>query len=446
MLRKLSIPIGLVLLVSACEQIEQQVDAWRPLTPHEEYLEGLHNAGLAGTALSQAWIMEAADAVLRPRAVELPFREETFVAPESPEAVGYRFRLERGQRVRIKLDVESDQPLRVFVDFFRLPADAADPPRPVLSALTTPEGLVYEPDRAGDYLVRLQPELLQGGRMRLTLDLNPALAFPVDGLDAGALQSFFGADRDAGRRSHAGVDIFAPRGTPVVASARGRVTRANVTNLGGKVVWLSDASKRRSLYYAHLDSQAVSAGTNVEIGDTLGFVGNTGNARTTPPHLHYGIYYRNEGAVDPVPFLAEPRRALPDMVADLDRLGSWARVLDNDIRLREQPATSAAVLRDLPRHTAVRIVAAAGAWYRVRLPDGMDGYVSARLTEAVDSPIAETMAASDRIALSRPADDAPRVDVVSAGATLPVLGNFDGFLLVRDPAGRRAWVRADAQD
>lgn len=416
------------------------------MTPHEEYLEGLHNAGLAGTALSQAWIMEAAEAVLRPRLVDLPFREETFVAPEAPEAVGYRFRLERGQRVRIKLDVESDQPMRVFLDFFRMPADSADPLRPVRSARTTPEGLVYEPDRAGDYLVRLQPELLQGGRMRLTLDLNPALAFPVEGVDIRAMQSLFGAERDAGRRSHAGVDIFAPRGTPVVASAPGRVTRANVTNLGGKVVWLRDASKSRSLYYAHLDSQAVSAGTNVQIGDTLGFVGNTGNARTTPPHLHYGIYYQGEGAVDPAPFLAEPRRALPDMVADLDRLGSWARVMNDDIRLRDQPATGATVLRDLPRHTAVRIVAAAGAWYRVRLPDGMSGYVSARLTEAVDSPVAETMAANDRAALSRPADGAPMVDMVSAGATLPVLGTFDGFLLVRGPAGRQAWVRADTQD
>jgi len=294
--------------------------------------------------------------------------------------------------------------------------------------------------------VRLQPELLQGGRMRLVLDLNPALAFPVDGLGTGAIQSVFGVDRDGGRRSHAGVDIFAPRGTPVVASAPGRVTRANLTNLGGKVVWLRDASKNRSLYYAHLDSQAVVAGTTVEIGDTLGFVGNTGNARTTPPHLHYGIYYRNEGAVDPMPFLAGPRRALPDLVADLDRLGSWARVLNDDIRLRDQPESRADVLRDLPRHTAVRIVAASGAWYRVQLPDGMAGYVSARLTEAVESPVAETVAESDRAARSRPHDGAPLVDVVAAGSSVSVLGNFDGFLLVRGPAGRRAWVRAEAQD
>jgi hypothetical protein len=72
--------------------------------------------------------------------------------------------------------------------------------------------------------------------------------------------------------------------------------------------------------------------------------------------------------------------------------------------------------------------------------------VSARLTEAVESPVAETVAASDRAARSRPADGATLIDVVAAGSTLPVLGTFDGFLLVRDAGGRQAWVRADTQD
>jgi hypothetical protein len=96
--------------------------------------------------------------------------------------------------------------------------------------------------------------------------------------------SRFGAPRDAGARSHHGIDIFARRGTPVVAAATGVVNRVNVTDIGGKVVWVRDVLGN-SLYYAHLDSQAVSSGMRVNVGDTLGFVGNTGNARTTPPHL-----------------------------------------------------------------------------------------------------------------------------------------------------------------
>lgn len=62
-----------------------------------------------------------------------------------------------------------------------------------------------------------------------------------------------------------------------------------MTPRGGKVVWMRDEARGMSLYYAHLDSQHVAAGAYVRPGDTLGFVGKTGNARTTPPHLHFGI-------------------------------------------------------------------------------------------------------------------------------------------------------------
>ena len=102
--------------------------------------------------------------------------------------------------------------------------------------------------------------------------------------------------------------MFAPRGTPVLAGAAGRVSRVQETPVGGRVVWLqTDAG---SLYYAHLDRQLVEPGARVAAGDTLGTVGNTGNAAATPPHLHFGVYGRR-GAVDPEPFVvgrrAEPR-------------------------------------------------------------------------------------------------------------------------------------------
>ncbi|WP_184408954.1 MULTISPECIES: M23 family metallopeptidase [unclassified Xanthomonas] len=134
------------------------------------------------------------------------------------------------------------------------------------------------------------------------------LAVPVEGVRARQIADTFGAPRGSDR-THAGVDIFAPRGTPVVAATRGVVSAIRDRGLGGKQVWLLGPAMERH-YYAHLDDWAagLKVGDVVEPGTQLGMVGTTGNARGTPPHLHYGIYARN-GAYDPLPLL---RRSLPE--------------------------------------------------------------------------------------------------------------------------------------
>ena len=165
--------LALLLATAGCEEMEQFRDARRPATPHEAYLQGLHDAGLANTALSQAWIHEAAEALRTPRRVELPFQEEGYIAPEAPDAVGYRFSLRRGQTLTVRLRVESTENTRVFLDLLRVPEDPADPPRPV-AADTLGDGLFYEPTRDGDYLVRIQPELLRGGQFAVILLDAPA--------------------------------------------------------------------------------------------------------------------------------------------------------------------------------------------------------------------------------------------------------------------------------
>ncbi len=430
--------IALALASAGCEKAEQYVDQRRPATPHEAYLAGLHEAGLAGTALSRAWIMEAGKAVRSPQRVDLPFREEGYIAPEQPDAVGYRFPLQRGQTLEVRLDVDSETPARVFLDLLRVAEKVGDPPRPV-AADTTPDGLVYEPYRDGEFLVRVQPELLAGGRFTLDLTLEPALTFPVAGMNGRAIQSVWGDPRDGGRRSHEGVDIFAPRGTPVVASVEGRVSRANVTGLGGKVVWLRDDSRRRSLYYAHLDSQTVFRGDRVQVGDTLGFVGNTGNARTTPPHLHYGVYYRGQGAVDPAPFLKSYGADVLEVRVDRQLYGQWVRVRSDGIRLRTGPSRQSTVAAELAGYTPARVLGGARDWYRVALPDGSQGYVAARLTEEL-SALEPWVAGSAIPAQMAPRRGAPQVEVLAAGAEVAVTGRFDGFVQVRSPSGRLVWL------
>lgn len=130
-----------------------------------------------------------------------------------------------------------------------------------------------------------------------------SLPMPVRGASVRGLRDTFGAPR-AGDRKHQGLDIFAPRGTPVVSTTRGIVARVGENRLGGTVVWVLGPGGDRH-YYAHLDRIAdLRTGQRIAVGDVLGTVGTTGNARGTPPHLHYGIYRRMSGAVNPFPLLA----------------------------------------------------------------------------------------------------------------------------------------------
>jgi murein DD-endopeptidase MepM/ murein hydrolase activator NlpD len=129
----------------------------------------------------------------------------------------------------------------------------------------------------------------------------PSLPVPVAGVKPARLVDTWGGARSEGRR-HEGIDIFAKRGTPVLAATEGIVMRVGTNRLGGQVVWVLGPGGQRH-YYAHLDSYGdVHAGMRIGAGSIVGYVGTTGNAATTPPHLHYGIYTA-AGAINPFPFL-----------------------------------------------------------------------------------------------------------------------------------------------
>jgi murein DD-endopeptidase MepM/ murein hydrolase activator NlpD/SH3-like domain-containing protein len=412
------------------------------LTPHERYAQRLKEAGLDSTALGRDWLRAASRAVLQPVSVTLPFRETGYLPPTEASAIAYRFSLRRGQKLAVRIDVAEMMDAALFVDIYLDPADSTEPPDRVESADRDERLVEYEARRDGDYLLRLQPELLRGGRYTLTLESGPSLAFPVAGRDSRAARSLFGAARDGGARSHHGIDIFAPRGTPVLAASNGVVRNVGTSNLGGKVVWLSDPGRRQSLYYAHLDSQIVRAGAVVKVGDTLGLVGNTGNARTTPPHLHFGIYRRGEGPVDPFPFVQRPAGEPATVVAELDELGEWVRTSPASVILRERPHNDAPVVSRLPRHTVVRLESASGAWYRARLPDGGTGWFSARFAEPVERPLRTERRSGLVTVREGPRATAAEMESVAPGTGVPVLGRFADYLYVQTPAGRTGWVSA----
>ncbi len=126
---------------------------------------------------------------------------------------------------------------------------------------------------------------------------------PVNG--AVSFTDTWGAPRSGGR-SHQGVDMIAARGTPLVALESATVQRIGNGGLGGKTVWLR-AGSGDTYYYAHLDGWAsgLRVGQSLEVGELLGYVGNTGNAVYTIPHLHFEYHPGGGGAVNPYPLVAD---------------------------------------------------------------------------------------------------------------------------------------------
>lgn len=129
--------------------------------------------------------------------------------------------------------------------------------------------------------------------------------FPIAGPHS--YSDTFGAPRMFGTsyaHLHQGTDIFAASGTPLVAVERGVVIRMGSDVLGGTKLWLVGASGTR-YYYAHLSgfAEGLVDNTVVSAGQLVGYVGNTGNALTTPAHLHFEVHPNGGPAVNPYPLL-----------------------------------------------------------------------------------------------------------------------------------------------
>jgi murein DD-endopeptidase MepM/ murein hydrolase activator NlpD len=149
--------------------------------------------------------------------------------------------------------------------------------------------------------------------VKASLEAEPTtshLLFPVRGFDQAPLRDTFNDKR--GVRRHQALDIFAPRGTPVVAVDDGRIARLLRNPLGGITLYQIDVEEKRIYYYAHLDRYAagIFEGMDVRRGDILGYVGSTGNAPARSPHLHFAIHelggdkrWWKGKPVDPYPLL-----------------------------------------------------------------------------------------------------------------------------------------------
>ena len=179
-----------------------------------------------------------------------------------------------------------------------------------LAATTAPDGSPVTADASG---ARRDSGAVPSVPTPTPLLAKGALLLPVQGVEPSALHDTYSEQRGGGTRTHEALDILAPRGTPVLSAASGRVLKLFDSKAGGKMVYAADSSEHFILMYAHLDAYApgLADGQPLKRGQVIGVVGTTGNAPPNVPHLHFAIARSNDvrvwwkgEPVNPFPLLA----------------------------------------------------------------------------------------------------------------------------------------------
>ena len=372
-LRWLLLPSLYLLFSTAdCTRLTHGVKEVLKLSPREWYQKRFKGSDSTLQAWNSAYERVKADNLQ----ISLPFSLSGTWKGNSSYALGYESNLSKGRILCIR-NPYSYSDGQVFVEVFR--RDSVQDPMPfaLLSEILTKEDtLRFFIKQAGTYKVMIQPSISLDSSFHLQLYDQPAFEFPVVGATNRSIQSFWGDPRDGGRRKHHGIDIFAKRGTPVVAVGDGYIRYTGERGLGGKQVWLREERSRSSVYYAHLDSILPRPNRRVKRGDTLGFVGNTGNARFTPPHLHFGVYERHRGPTDPLNFVKQT-----DLPQPLQQLPNTPSLVVATGNLRIGPGTSFSIRRKVNPHDTLQVLGMAKDWYQVALADTIQGYLHRSVVE-----------------------------------------------------------------
>jgi len=282
----------MVFLFTSCQTIFN-------ISPYESYVKSLETSGISKSSMGKKWISSGQNALLIPNeSVKLPFKSEIFFREITPTAFSYRLKYEENAKLTFKITSKGKENNGIYVDIFENNSNKSR----IKNFYVKDTVFVYENNNTQNLILRIQPQLLVNQYVTLEIIKNAKLAFPVKNGSNKDIQSHWGVAREGGLRKHEGVDIFNKKGTPILAVEDGKIARVETNHLGGKVVWQRLGMFGQSIYYAHLDSQAVSTGQTVKKGDIVGFMGNTGNAKTTPSHLHFGIY-TGSGAIDPILYI-----------------------------------------------------------------------------------------------------------------------------------------------
>lgn len=408
-------------------------------SPHEIYGDKIKEAGLQETAMGKHWFRAAEQSLLYPLIINLPYSETGYFPADKPKAVGVRFQAKRGEKITVNLTKKPTTGFAVYLDLWE-PSVTSNTTKPKLlaSADTTSASLTYPIKKDGNYIVRIQPELLKGGEYTLSVISEPSLAFPIAPGVRSNIASFWGQGRDNGTRKHEGIDIFAPKRSPLVAAVNGVVTRVGEIGLGGKIIFLSPDNEDYSLYYAHLDEQLVQRGQRVKTGDTIGLVGNTGNAQHTMPHLHFGIY-TNNGAVDPLPFVNRVTKIPQKITAPLQHIDKWVRN-NKAAKLYLEPASNSNTGFAIEPNTLLKVEAATGGWYKVVLPDGSKGYIGSANISPASVPVKKVSIKTAQPLFDEPDAVAARKTILLPGETVNIMAGYKDFYFVYREDKEEGWL------
>ncbi len=421
------------ILLVACNGLRSVKSVFAPIAPYEQYVESLKKAGLLNASMAKEWLAAGQRVFDDSVWVPIPFSESGYFTASTTEARSYRFKAREGQVLRIQGAVRSMGDAKMFLDIFIRDGQEWERLGSADSAFT----ITHEFTSDEECVVRLQPELLANVYYALDISLMPVLVNPVYGASNRAIGSFYGAPRDEGKRRHEGVDIFAKKGTAVIAPTDGYITRVGVSKLGGKVVWMRDSRRNHSYYFAHLDSQMVKPGMRVFKGYVLGLVGNTGNAKKTAAHLHFGIY--QYGSKDPLAYILQFAPIADALEVDTAFHRQPLKVRSAQVRLMAGPSSRVAVKASLQKDTYVTAIGQSSDWYRIALPDDTQGYV---LKKSVVPLAGGNVIKLDsaRILLSEIRQDAIPIATLQENTSVELLARFDHFEFVRTEKGKAGWL------
>jgi len=412
------------------------VNLFKAASPHEQYQKKLSSSGLDKTSIGLAWIENSVQSLQKALTITIPYRTTGYFSAEKVRAVAYQFSAVKGQKITVTT-IKKPANSALYLDIWK--QDEKQDLKRIAFSDTLNNPVELEITDNGKYFIRIQPELLQGIEYTISIVSGPSLSFPTGTKKSSSIQSYWGDSRDANARKHEGVDIFGAFRSPVLAAANGTVTRVNENNLGGKVVWLRPDAKNYSLYYAHLDEQLAIEGQSVKVGDTLGLMGNTGNAKTTPTHLHFGIY-ESAGAINPLPFIDPVSKTPPQIKASVLNLNKTLRTRTTS-KLLNAPNENAFPLSTILPATIVNVIAATENYYHIEMPDGQTGFLTSSVLVGANNPLRTLkIGKNPEVVYDKPEQSAAAKLILKPGEMVNLLGNFENFQLISNQQSEIGWI------